>query len=175
VTDDVLQCESCGSNRVVEGPFYDKGHLVCFDCGFQTKQSEVSYVETTAEKEERAEEDVTNTMEEFPAEGFKSPAEAEAYLKKLQSKTNKLMKSSTPRKKKAAPPKVPTPAVEDIDADLIWMSVHVYQRRGSEWTNTLREAREEVQYRNDNIRVFAHEHVYGNECTPKCKEIERKD
>lgn len=171
---DVVLCEACGSNRVVDGPFYDRNHRVCWDCGYQSTASEIFYEETITEKAERAEEQVTATIEEFPAEGFKTPAEAEAYLKKLEKQTKQLMGNKKPRAKKSAPTPVPTPAQTDIENDLIWMGIHVYMRRGASWTDTLREAREEVQFRNDNVRVFAHEHSYGMECSPKCREINRK-
>jgi hypothetical protein len=173
----VLSCEACGSNRLLEGPAYAREQIVCLECGYRTASAEVVFAETQEELEERAQDEVTQIMEEFPSEGFKTPEAAEAYLKKLQKQADSLLKGDKPTKTertKKKPPVVPTPKTDDIEEDLVWLAVHVYQRKGSNWNQTLKEAREEKRYRNINVRVFAHEHHYGGECLDSCREMKGK-
>lgn len=181
--DNSLTCKMCGSNRVIKGPFYDPNDIVCWECGHREEgPGEIHYAKSASEKEqERAEqvtEDATKLLDDFANVDMTDPEQAEAYLAKLKAnasalnKTGGQKKPGSPKAKKNAAK--PAPVVEtesDLDDDLIMMDIHVYQRRGSSWQQTISDAKGEKEFRNDNVLVYAHEHGFRVECTNLCKQI----
>lgn len=191
---EVLICEACGSDRVMSGPFYSAHDIVCMDCGHRKSEPEINFAQTEDEqKEERAQEvmeNVTETLsQELTLEMMSDPAAMAEYLAKLEAASAGLSKSGTPTgssageqsqkarspkgKKKPASPTSETENAADIslEKDLIWQSINVFTRRNASWQEVLKNAREEKEYRNDNVLVFAHSHSFGEACNDSCKQV----
>lgn len=181
-----MVCSVCGSDRVIKGPFYNPNDIYCMECGHREEgPPEVNYAPTDVEiKQERADkvqEQTTNVLNEFADVDMTDPDQAEAYLKKLRAAAGKVSKTPGASKEKAKSPRPkknqasPAPVLDaetGMDDDLIMMGIHVYQRRGSSWQQTIHDAKGEKEYRNDNVLVFAHEHSFNESCEGhSCKQI----
>lgn len=113
-------------------------------------------------------------MADFPNE-FKSFEEMESFL---ESETKKPL---TGRKEKVTPPakqdsdiSILTTVGLEIPLDQVYQVLHVYQRPGVSFTDVKREAKDEAAYKNNNVRVIAHGHSYGDSCggsESKCRVI----
>ena len=178
-------CSVCGSSRVIKGPFYNPNDIYCMECGHREEgEPEIHEALTDVElKQERAnevQEQTKSVLDEFQDVDMTDPDQAEAYLKKLRAaaaKTNKTQggqeKAKSPRpKKNQAQPAPDLSAETSMADDLIMLGIHVYQRRGSSWQQTIHDAKGEKEYRNENVLVFAHEHAFNESCEGKnCKQI----
>lgn len=181
-------CEACGSDRILDGPYYSKRDWVCLDCGHRKEMAQVFFAETPQETDARKAQDAMDTAHEVLAqpltmEDMKDPAKMAAYLKSLEAATQDLSKTDaaeqtqkvrSPRKRKnAAQPasEVEQAAETELDRDLIFQTINFYQRRNSSWQEVCKQAREEKEYRNDNILFFAHSHAFGEACTDTCKQV----
>jgi hypothetical protein len=163
------KCSICGSTRVIEGPFYDRDAYTCQDCGSQFNR-EVRAMPT--------EEEVTQQVKEqipFPTEGFSTPAEAEAHLRKLQAQAAKLLgtpviikQNKTSRK---GPPAVPEKLIDEFPPELVMMGLHFYTRKGESNNTVIANAKAEREFRNENIRIWYHSHIFGGACFHNCREI----
>lgn len=152
-----LTCTVCGSDRILSGPAYAKHVTTCLDCG-DTQGSAIPEPTPIA------------PPPAIPVGGFKSADEIKQHLAKMQQQGKTLLQEKTSRKGSSKDAVKTNSDSETIPADLVMLVIHRYSRREESWVAVLSSAKEEKQYRNDNVRVFAHKHQYGAECSG-CKEI----
>lgn len=105
---------------------------------------------------------------------FDSWEELDKFLNSVP-KNSKAKKAPTGKKttKKSVKPDpaknlVPAQQVKDIE---VYQTVHFYLRKSDEFTNVLRDAREEKKLRHDAILVFAHDHSISDPCSKLCREV----
>lgn len=182
-------CDACGSNRILTGPFYSEKDEVCMDCGHRKEIAEINFALSDSEiQEERAQEKMNEAAEvlatELTMEMMQDPEKMKEYLAKLKQATGTLADgpaTETPdapkksRKRKSPAPtgqgEVEAKAEFGLPAELIWQALHVYLRKAATWQQVLKEARDEKEYRNDNVIMFAHEHSFGEACTDNCRQV----
>lgn len=165
-----MKCEVCGSDRILVGPAHSPDETTCMDCGSQFNRT-VRRVPTTEEVQSQISDSIP-----FPTGGFSSPEEAAAHLAKLKAAAAKLGKSveekvDRPAKKVKSIPDSKLELKDEFPTELVFMAVHAYQRNGESWQAVLATAKGEREFRNENVRVFGHNHIFGAACTPTCKEI----
>lgn len=93
-----------------------------------------------------------------------------------KEKAGAVAKKATKNKKanKARRPKKPSIAdegakhFEDIPPESVWSTVHFYTQPGDNIARTRNDAKEEKSFRNDNVLVFYHDHLFGSECVRTC-------
>ena len=158
-------CPICGSNRMVEGPAYDRGAAQCMDCGSQFNRE----VRT-----EPKEEEISIAVSEenpFPVGGFSSQEEAMAHLAKLKEASARLGKTKVTVGDKVNKPKRKLHPTSDYPTDLVMAELHYYQRKGESWNEVLSTAKGERGVRNENVLIFFHNHHPDQSCTNSCREI----
>jgi hypothetical protein len=175
-------CEACGSDHIIIGPFYSQKDFVCMECGHRREEPEINFVPTESE---RAQQEMENAQElasqELTMEIMSDPAKMEEYLKNLQKAAGTVGTAPSPegatkkrRSKKPAPP-VGEAVVEQaefgLEPDLIWQAIHIYKRKQATWNQVLADAKGEMEYRNENVLCFAHDHEFGVACTGTCRQV----
>lgn len=152
-------CSICGSDRILEGPAYDKTATTCMDCGSQFNR------EIIVEPEQ---ESVSVAIQEqelaIPEGGFSTIAEAQEHLKKLQALKKGLSYQREDRPSKKHPE-------SDIDPGLIMSVHHYYQRNSESWNAVMDTAKGERAVRNFNVLIMVHNHTVGKGCTKSCREL----
>ncbi len=164
-------CDICGSDRLLQGPAYDRGATTCLDCGSQFGRTEM----VVPSSEEVGSQIATQLP--IPMGGFSTPEEAAAHLAKLKEAAKKLNKATEQKVDRPSKPKVARPPAtsdnlkDDFPKELVFMGIHCYQRDGETWNATLATAKGEREFRSNNVRVWGHMHSFGKECNNSCKEI----
>jgi len=111
--------------------------------------------------------DSQNAIEDIPQ--FFMPSKEESTSKKKSSSSPKKKQStSKPKKKKAAPDEAAILAKPNPN---VWSTVHFYTRPGDTLNVARNDAKEEAKFRNNNVLVFYHDHVFGGICKPSCAEV----
>jgi len=156
-------CTICGSERLLEGPAYDRTAYSCLDCGSQFNR------EVRREPEpEQISVAISEEGLKFPDGGFKTPEEAAAHLAKLKELTRNLSKTKEDRPNQPKRKKHPE---SDIDPGLVYAVYHFYQRSGESWQEVLSSGKGERAVRNFNTLIWVHNHTVGRGCTATCREL----
>lgn len=105
-------------------------------------------------------------------------SDSQAPTSSKKSTAKKKGSPSSPKKSSSAAKKKPASKDEandivsaeslDVGADNVWSTVHFYTRAGSNVASTRLDAKEEAGFRNDNVLVFYHDHIYGEACVKAC-------
>lgn len=104
--------------------------------------------------------------------------------KKSTGKTTKGSSSTTKKKttkastssRKKKPPKEDegTSLTLDLSPDFrkgVWSSVHFYTREGDTIGTVRNDAKEEAKFRNENVLVYFHDHIFGEGCVSSCGRV----
>lgn len=166
------KCYVCESTRLLPGPAYEPDKFTCLDCGSVFGET----VRRIPEQEE-IQSQISDSVP-FPAGGFSSPEEAARHLAKLKEAAKKLgkpveEKQDRPSKKKVVK-EIPNASLElkdDYPKNMVFQVIHSYQREGESWQSVLNTCKSDREYKFENVRIFAHNHIFGAACTPTCREI----
>jgi hypothetical protein len=157
------KCTICGSDRLLEGPAYDRMAYSCMDCGSQFNREVIKEPE-----QEQISVAILENALEFPEGGFKTPEEAMEHLAKLKAMHKGLSKTTEDRPQQPKRKKHPE---SDIDPGLVMAVMHYYQRNGESWSEVLSTGKGERAVRNFNILIWCHNHPVGRGCTSTCREL----
>ena len=156
-------CSICGSDRILEGPAYDKTAYSCMDCGSQFNRDVIR--EPEPEKISVA---IIENKLEFPEGGFNTPEEAALHLAKLKEMSRALSKDKEDRPQQPKRKKHPE---SDIDPAIVMAVYHFYQRSGESWQEILNTGKGERAVRNYNVIIMVHNHTVNRGCTGTCREL----
>lgn len=96
---------------------------------------------------------------------FDSPEELQNYVLHLQE-----LKAEQETPTAVGTVKKPADEVKKSRTD-VYQQVNFYTRPGDTWANLLRDAKDEKELRNTNVLVWAHNHMFEEACTKKCREV----
>ncbi len=104
---------------------------------------------------------------------FDSAEELQNYVLHLQEHKASQMTPLTPvgPVKESAPQKV---EAKKSRTD-VYQQVNFFVRPGDTWSSLLKDAKDEKDLRNSNVLVVAHNHMFEEPCTKKCREIVTKE
>ena len=110
---------------------------------------------------------------------FDTFEEMEAWLEKNGENSTPTTNSSRPSKK-SAPKSKKKPAKKDEGVRIIpapdpsvWCSTHFYTQPGDTINKVRMDAKEEAKVRNENVRVFYHDHIFGEACVNLCGTVDQ--
>lgn len=95
-------------------------------------------------------------------EDFKSLAEYEKYVA-----ASKKLNDEKPKKEASKKKTVDTGQPVD---ESVWRVIHYYKSDNIDFATASRDARQEKKFAGEGMRVFLHDHTYGNLCKKKCRE-----
>lgn len=122
---------------------------------FETFEEMQEWLNSQTEKE-----DISSNSKN---EGGSSKPSKKSTAKKTSGKKKAKKKPS----KKDEGAKLSGATSEKPDAS-VWSSTHFYTQPGDTINKVRADAKEEAQYRNDNVRTFFHDHLFGEECNTRC-------
>lgn len=159
-----MKCPVCGSDRMVEGPAYDRSATMCMDCGSQFNRTERVEV---PEKEIQSQ---ISEMVPIPEGGLKTIEEMKAHLKALEAAKKQLSHKDVTTNNVNKPKRKVHPT-SDTDPRMVMATIDYYQREGESWNEVLATGKGEREVRNYNILIWVHNHVMGLDCTNTCREL----